>query len=89
MVPMLEWLPLYDRQKCIGDAIAGVTVGFMVIPQGMAYASIAGLPPIYGLYSAFMGVFVYAIFGTAKDVTVGPTALMSLIVAAAFSSVSL
>ena len=51
----------------------------------MAYASIAGLPPVYGLYSAFMGVLVYFFTGTSKDITLGPTALMSLIVAESFT----
>ena len=63
-----------------GDAIAGITVALTVIPQGLAYAGIAGLPPQYGLYSAFMGCFVYVFFGTAKDITFGPTAIMSLMV---------
>eukprot|EP00038_Savillea_parva_P031389 m.85960 g.85960 ORF g.85960 m.85960 type:complete len:798 (+) comp9649_c1_seq2:837-3230(+) len=85
MVPIISWLPQYNMDKFTGDLIAGITVGLMVIPQGMAYANLAGLPPVYGLYSAFMGVFIYAIFGTAKDVSVGPTALMSLIVSEAFT----
>lgn len=62
--------------------IAGLTVGLMVVPQGLAYALVAGLPPQYGLYSAFMGCFAYCIFGTSKDITLGPTAIMSLIVSA-------
>ena len=58
--------------------IAGVTVGLTVIPQGIAYAVVAGLPPQYGLYSAFMGCFTYCFFGSAKDITIGPTAIMAL-----------
>lgn len=58
---------------------------FICTSQGMAYASIAGLPPVYGLYSAFMGVLVYFFTGTSKDITLGPTALMSLIVAESFT----
>lgn len=54
----------------------------------MAYANLSGLPPVFGLYSAFMSLFVYTIFGTAKDVSLGPTALMSLIVADSFTEVS-
>jgi len=88
MVPMISWLPRYDYEKAIGDVIAGLTVGLMVIPQAMAYANLAGLPPVYGLYSSFMGVFTYAFLGTAKDVTVGPTALMSLIVSESFTALS-
>lgn len=62
------------------DIIAGVTVGLMVVPQGLAYATIANLPVQYGLYSAYLGCFVYCILGGSKDVTLGPTAIMSLMV---------
>ena len=61
--------------------IAGLTVGLTVIPQGLAYAVLAGLPTQYGLYSSFMGVFVYCLLGTSKDITLGPTAIMSMLVA--------
>ncbi|KAL0278308.1 UNVERIFIED_CONTAM: hypothetical protein PYX00_000163 [Menopon gallinae] len=77
-IPLLKWLPEYNSEKLLSDMIAGVTVGLTVIPQGLAYATLAGLEPQYGLYSAFMGCFVYAIFGSCKDITIGPTALMSL-----------
>jgi high affinity sulfate transporter 1 len=60
---------------------AGLTVGLMVVPQSLAYASsLAGLPIKYGLWSSYMGLFVYMFFGTSKDVTLGPTAIMSLLV---------
>ncbi|XP_010719732.1 sodium-independent sulfate anion transporter, partial [Meleagris gallopavo] len=59
---------------------AGVTVGLTVVPQALAYAEVAGLPVQYGLYSSFVGCFVYCLLGTAKDVTLGPTAIMSLLV---------
>ena len=62
----------------MSDLIAGVTVGLTVIPQGIAYAIVAGLEPQYGLYSAFMGCFVYCVFGSSKDITIGPTAIMAL-----------
>ncbi|KAF4519538.1 hypothetical protein B566_EDAN009441 [Ephemera danica] len=77
-VPIVAWLPSYDRTKFICDLIAGVTVGLTVIPQALAYSTLAGLEPQYGLYSAFMGCFMYIIFGGCKDITIGPTALMSL-----------
>ncbi|KAI0234937.1 Sodium-independent sulfate anion transporter [Lamellibrachia satsuma] len=80
-LPILNWLPTYSLSALQGDAIAGLTVALTVIPQGLAYASVAQLPPQYGLYSAFMGCFVYCIFGTAKDITLGPTAIMSLMTA--------
>jgi len=77
-LPITEWLPEYNLNFAISDLIAGLTVGLTVIPQGIAYAIVAGLPPQYGLYSAFMGCFVYCIFGSCKDITIGPTAIMAL-----------
>lgn len=79
-LPFLQWLPKYNLNWLQCDVIAGLTVGLTVIPQGLAYAQIAGLPVQYGLYSAFMGGFIYCLFGTSKDVTLGPTAIMSLLV---------
>ncbi|EDO34158.1 predicted protein, partial [Nematostella vectensis] len=75
--PIAKWLSKYNLHFLQCDLIAGLTVGLMVVPQGLAYALVAGLPPQYGLYSAFMGCFVYCVFGTSKDITLGPTAIMS------------
>ncbi|KAI9139385.1 sulfate transporter family-domain-containing protein [Paraphysoderma sedebokerense] len=81
LIPIISWLPAYRFRKwALGDIIAGLTVGIMVIPQSMAYALLAGLPIEYGLYSAFLGVFIYTFFGTSKDITIGPTAVMSLLI---------
>ncbi|XP_017892171.1 sodium-independent sulfate anion transporter [Ceratina calcarata] len=77
-IPIVGWLPNYNTEKFLNDAIAGVTVGLTVMPQGLAYATLAGLEPQYGLYSAFMGAMVYIVFGSCKDITIGPTALMAL-----------
>ena len=79
--PITKWLPQYSLSKLQSDFIAGVTVGLMVIPQGLAYANIAELPPQYGLYSSMIGGFVYCFLGSSKDITQGPTAIMSLMVA--------
>ncbi|XP_023230830.1 sodium-independent sulfate anion transporter-like isoform X1 [Centruroides sculpturatus] len=79
-LPILTWLPKYSRIDLKGDIIAGVTVALTVIPQGLAYAQLALLPPQYGLYTAFMGCFVYMIFGSSKDLTIGPTAVLSLMI---------
>ncbi|ESP01400.1 hypothetical protein LOTGIDRAFT_212898 [Lottia gigantea] len=76
--PISKWLPKYSLSDLQCDVISGLTVGLTVIPQGLAYAKIAGLPPQYGLYSSFMGCFVYCFLGTSKDITLGPTAIMSL-----------
>ncbi|XP_052825808.1 sodium-independent sulfate anion transporter-like [Octopus bimaculoides] len=80
--PISQWLPKYKCSYLKSDIIAGLTVTLTVVPQGLAYAKIARLPPQYGLYAAFMGCFVYCILGTAKDITLGPTAIMSLMTAA-------
>eukprot|EP00058_Branchiostoma_floridae_P010110 XP_002595598.1 hypothetical protein BRAFLDRAFT_64708 [Branchiostoma floridae] len=80
-LPIVAWLPKYNLEKFQGDLIAGLTVGLTVIPQGLAYAAVAELPLQYGLYSAFMGCFIYCLFGTSKDVTLGPTAIISLMTA--------
>ena len=75
--PISRWLPKYSLKDLQCDMIAGLTVALTVMPQGLAYAQVADLPPQYGLYSAFMGCFIYCIFGTSKDITLGPTAIMS------------
>ncbi|CAH2106328.1 unnamed protein product [Euphydryas editha] len=77
-LPIVKWLPEYNSEKALADFIAGVTVGLTVIPQALAYATLAGLPPQYGLYSSFMGCFVYLVLGSCKDITLGPTALLAL-----------
>eukprot|EP00794_Sanderia_malayensis_P008999 gene8999-9960_t len=79
-LPITVWLPKYTLSCLLSDFIAGITVGLMVVPQALAYASLAGLQNQYGLYSSFMGCFIYCVFGTAKDLTLGPTAILSLMV---------
>ncbi|KAJ8367040.1 hypothetical protein AAFF_G00333540 [Aldrovandia affinis] len=80
-LPILGWLPRYRLTWLRMDLIAGATVGLTTVPQALAYAEVAGLPVQYGLYSAFMGGFIYCVFGTSKDITLGPTAIMSLLCA--------
>ncbi|MCB0615478.1 MAG: sodium-independent anion transporter, partial [Phaeodactylibacter sp.] len=80
-LPILEWLPAYKTENLKGDLSAGLTVGVMLIPQGMAYAMIAGLPPIYGLYASTIPLILYAIFGTSRQLAVGPVAMVSLLTA--------
>ncbi|CAH1794151.1 unnamed protein product [Owenia fusiformis] len=87
-LPITQWLPKYCCQWFQCDLIAGLTVGLTVIPQGLAYAVVAELPPQYGLYSSFMGCFIYCLFGTSKDITLGPTAIMSLMTAQFASGLS-
>ncbi|XP_063054679.1 sodium-independent sulfate anion transporter [Engraulis encrasicolus] len=78
-IPILSWLPKYNFQWLLMDVLAGITVALTTVPQALAYAEVAGLPVQYGLYSAFMGCFIYCVLGTSKDVTLGPTAIMSLL----------
>jgi len=85
-LPILEWLPNYKKQYLSGDVSAGLTVGVMLIPQGMAYAMIAGLPAVYGLYAALVPQVIYAIFGTSRQLAVGPVAMDSLLVASGLLS---
>src|SRR5210317_683078 len=88
IIPILYWLPNYKKSWLKGDIEAGLTVGIMLVPQGIAYAMIAGLPPIYGLYTAMIPQIVYAIFGTSRQLSVGPVAMDSLIVASGVAALA-
>ncbi|MFQ5602458.1 MAG: SulP family inorganic anion transporter [bacterium] len=79
--PFLNWLFHYRKQDFKGDLSAGLTVAVMLIPQGMAVALLAGLPPIVGLYASVAPLFIYALFGTSRQMSVGPVAIISLLVA--------
>ena len=89
IIPILEWLPNDNASLFKGDLLAGITVGIVLIPQGIAYALIAGLPPIYGLYCALVPQVLYAIFGSSRQVAIGPVAMDSLIVATGVSTLAL
>ena len=89
LIPILDWLPNYKGTLFLGDLIAGVTVAIVLIPQGIAYALIAGLPPIYGLYCALVPQVIYAIFGSSRQVAIGSVAMDSLIVATGVSTLAL
>lgn len=82
-------MPNYQKSQLRGDVIAGITVAIILIPQGIAYALIAGLPPIYGLYAALVPQVMYAIFGSSRQVAIGPVAMDSLIVATGVSMLAL
>jgi len=83
---VVTWLPCTTMASLRADIIAGITVAVMVIPQGMSYANIAGTDYIYGLYSAAVPPFFYAFFGNSKQLAVGPTAMVSLLVEAGLST---
>ncbi|MEZ5044637.1 MAG: solute carrier family 26 protein [Saprospiraceae bacterium] len=83
--PILEPFSTYSKALLTKDIIAGLTVGVMLIPQGMAYAMLTGMPPIYGLYGGFIPLFFYAIFGTSRQMSIGPVAISALLVLAGVS----
>lgn len=80
--PILQVIKEYNLDKFKADAISGSTVGVVLIPQGMAYAVIAGLPPIYGLYAGLVPLFIYPLLGTSRHISIGPVAIDMLILAA-------
>ncbi|CAI8592156.1 unnamed protein product [Vicia faba] len=88
-LPCSRWIRIYKwREYFQLDLMAGITVGVMLVPQSMSYAKLAGLQPIYGLYSGFVPIFMYAIFGSSRQLAVGPVALVSLLVSNVLGSVA-
>ncbi|EFO89671.1 CRE-SULP-7 protein [Caenorhabditis remanei] len=78
-IPITMWLPSYDlKQNLINDIIGGITVGILHVPQGMAYASLVGLKPVYGLYTSLFPSLIYMFFGTSRHVSLGVFAVVSL-----------
>ncbi|MFY1699561.1 SulP family inorganic anion transporter [Solwaraspora sp. WMMA2101] len=84
-LPILGWRRGYDRQVLRHDLIAGLTVAVMLVPQSMAYAALAGMPPVTGLYAATVPVLVYALLGTSGSLAVGPVAITALMTATALA----
>jgi len=87
--PFLQWLTNYRKIDFTKDLVAGLTVGIVLIPQGMAYAMIAGLPPVYGLYASIFPLLAYMFLGTSKNVGIGPVAMDSLLVAAGLGALAI
>lgn len=88
LFPFLPWLREYDKEKFKADALAGITVALVLIPQSMAYAQLAGLPPYYGLYASFLPPMVAALFGSSRQLATGPVAVVSLVTAASLESIA-
>ncbi|MGB0387644.1 MAG: sulfate permease [Ardenticatenaceae bacterium] len=84
-LPFLRWMGHYSRDELIGDLIAGLIVAIMLVPQGMAYALLAGLPPEVGLYASIVPLIIYGLLGTSRSLAVGPVAIVSLLVATGVS----
>lgn len=87
-LPFLQWLPEYNRSVCVSDALAAVIVTIMLIPQSLAYALLAGLPPQVGLYASILPLILYALFGTSRTLSVGPVAVIALMTAAALDGIA-
>ncbi|AET39362.1 sulfate permease Ecym_4299 [Eremothecium cymbalariae DBVPG len=87
LFPIIKWIHHYNFAWMYSDFIAGITVGCVLVPQSMSYAQLAGLKPEYGLYSSFIGAFIYSFFATSKDVCIGPVAVMSVQVSKVISHV--
>ena len=88
-LPIVSWLPHYEKGKLADDSIAAIIVAIMLIPQALAYALLAGLPPETGLYASIFGLSLYALFGTSNTLSVAPVAVISLMTAAALGRLTL
>jgi sulfate permease, SulP family len=86
-LPFLSWFPM-NGAALRGDLVAGITVALVLVPQSMAYAQLAGMPPVYGLYTAFLPVMVAAIFGSSHHLATGPVAVVSLLTASALGPIA-
>ncbi|HEV7514213.1 MAG TPA: SulP family inorganic anion transporter, partial [Candidatus Acidoferrum sp.] len=81
-MPILHWAPQYEKQWLRLDFVAGLTLAAYAIPVSLAYASLAGLPGEAGLYSCLLGGVVYAVFGASRQMAVGPTSAISILIGA-------
>ena len=89
LVPILTWLPRYERAWLWHDVMAGLAVWAMMVPQALAYAGIAGVPPIYGLYAVPLAMLAYAVFGTSRTLSVGPESAIAIISAVTVGALAL
>jgi SulP family sulfate permease len=92
-LPIIQWLPNYFKKDVIvsnlkGDILAGITVSIVIIPQGIAYSLVAGLPAIYGLYTCFLPTLIYPFLGTSRQLAPGPSAIVSLLLSSAISALN-
>src|SRR5215470_17101235 len=89
LVPITNWLPKWPRKTLRTDVVAGLALAGLLIPEGMAYAGIAGVPPQVGLYAALLGMFAYAIFGTSRQLAVTATSSSAAMLAALVAPIAL
>ena len=88
VLPILDWAPRYTRTDAVNDLFAAIIVTIMLVPQSLAYAMLAGLPPVVGLYASILPLVAYALFGTSRTLAVGPVAVVSLMTAAAVAPIA-
>lgn len=80
-LPVLKWLPKYNlRENILGDAMSGLIVGILLVPQSIAYSLLAGQDPIYGLYTSFFASIIYFLFGTSRHISVGIFGVLCLMI---------
>ncbi len=86
LIPITSWLPSYQKKWLRVDIMAGLAVWAMTVPQVMAYAGIAGVPPVYGLYTVPLAMILYAVFGSSRTLSVGPESAIAIISAVTVSA---
>ncbi len=88
LLPIVDWAPRYTRTDAVDDSVAAAIVTIMLVPQSLAYAMLAGLPPQTGLYASILPLVAYALFGSSRTLAVGPVAVVSLMTAAALAPIA-
>src|SRR5947208_15511663 len=89
LVPMVGWLRSYDRSWLRGDLLAGVVVAALIVPKNLGYAGIAGIPLQNGLYAAAAGAIIYAVFGTSRQISMGPSSGLAAVAGSAVAVASI
>src|SRR3954451_6676759 len=89
LLPAAQWLPRYETTWLRHDVVAGITLAAYAIPVSLAYASLAGLPPQYGIYCYLVAGIAYALFGTSRQLAIGPTSAISLLVGTTIGAMAL
>ncbi|HEY8098349.1 MAG TPA: SulP family inorganic anion transporter, partial [Methylobacter sp.] len=86
LFPIIGWLKSYTREEFYSDVFAGIITAILLVPQGIAYAILAGLPPQLGLYASILPPVLYAFFGTSRTLSVGPVSIAAIMIASALNA---